>query len=676
MSGGFWQPAFSLGQWWAFAALAAIPPLILLLYFLKLKRQPLEVPSTYLWTKAIEDLHVNSIWQRLRQSLLLFLQLLLIALVALALFRPGWRGESLEGSRFIFLIDTSASMSAIDIEPSRLEAAKKFVRSQIDKLKSGDSAMIVSFSDTVRVEQPFTTNTRQLHARLNGIEPTNRTSELGEALRTAAGLANPGRQSFEKTDVQVADAIDATMYIVSDGKFDRVPDFSYASNLTIEYIKIGDDVIDNLAVVAFSSDRNPEDPTALQAFARIENFGDAPQTAEVSLYLNDKLADAQKVTIPQLALVDGIRRPGGMGAQFDLPADFEGDLRIEIDRKDQLSVDNVAYATLNAPRPARVLYVTAGLGEAYKLALDTGVMRKIANVVTMTPADLEKEQTMVDLATGTFDLVIFEDCQPKEMPQANTLFIGQVPKAEGWAVEDTIIQPQIIQIDPSHPLTQLIDMSDVVIVESKLLKAPQGAKSLFDEANGPIYAIAPRGSYEDAVIGFGVLRADENGAPTPNTNWPRRRSFPVFIMNAVKYLGGVGGAVSSMPSVRPGTQQQLRTLFPVPEITVTTPKKETLRLKREGTAFFPFTQTEEIGAYEVREGTGEKLSYKFCVNLFSSSESDLVPAEKLEIGNQETKANKGASKSDLRRELWKPILLLGLAVLMIEWYIYNKRVYL
>jgi hypothetical protein len=64
------------------------------------------------------------------------------------------------------------------------------------------------------------------------------------------------------------------------------------------------------------------------------------------------------------------------------------------------------------------------------------------------------------------------------------------------------------------------------------------------------------------------------------------------------------------------------------------------------------------------------------VNLFSSSESDLVPAEKLEIGNQETKANKGASKSDLRRELWKPILLLGLVVLMAEWYIYNKRVYL
>jgi hypothetical protein len=60
-------------QW---SLLALVPPAIVALYFLKLKRQPLEVPSTYLWHKSIEDLHVNSIWQRLRQSLLLFLQLL------------------------------------------------------------------------------------------------------------------------------------------------------------------------------------------------------------------------------------------------------------------------------------------------------------------------------------------------------------------------------------------------------------------------------------------------------------------------------------------------------------------------------------------------------------------------------------------------------------------------
>src|SRR5262245_57863515 len=111
-------------SWWQWALLAAIPPAIVLLYFLKLRRGPVSVPSTYLWRKSIEDLHVNSLWQRLRTSILLLLQLALIALAMLALLRPGWQGSQLVDNRFVFLIDTSASMSATDVKPTRLDEAK------------------------------------------------------------------------------------------------------------------------------------------------------------------------------------------------------------------------------------------------------------------------------------------------------------------------------------------------------------------------------------------------------------------------------------------------------------------------------------------------------------------------------------------------------------------------
>ena len=76
----------------AWALLGLIPVGIILLYFLKLKREPVEVPSTYLWAKTIEDLHVNSLLQRLRRSLLLFLQLLAVIIAAIALLRPGFQG--------------------------------------------------------------------------------------------------------------------------------------------------------------------------------------------------------------------------------------------------------------------------------------------------------------------------------------------------------------------------------------------------------------------------------------------------------------------------------------------------------------------------------------------------------------------------------------------------------
>src|ERR1041384_7534063 len=88
---------------WQWGLLALVPPAIIALYFLKLRRQPLEVPSTYLWKKSIEDMHVNSLWQRLRQNLLLFLQLLLVALAMLARLRPGGEGIKLAGERVVFL---------------------------------------------------------------------------------------------------------------------------------------------------------------------------------------------------------------------------------------------------------------------------------------------------------------------------------------------------------------------------------------------------------------------------------------------------------------------------------------------------------------------------------------------------------------------------------------------
>ncbi len=39
--------------WWAGLLLLLIPLVVLLLYFLKLKRRPLAVPSTFLWRKSI-----------------------------------------------------------------------------------------------------------------------------------------------------------------------------------------------------------------------------------------------------------------------------------------------------------------------------------------------------------------------------------------------------------------------------------------------------------------------------------------------------------------------------------------------------------------------------------------------------------------------------------------------
>src|SRR3954463_2131459 len=85
----------------AWAVLAGIPVGIIALYFLKLRRRPVQVPSTLLWRRSLEDIHVNSLFQRLRRNLLLILQLLAVLLAMLALAGPRVKGSKGVGQRFI-----------------------------------------------------------------------------------------------------------------------------------------------------------------------------------------------------------------------------------------------------------------------------------------------------------------------------------------------------------------------------------------------------------------------------------------------------------------------------------------------------------------------------------------------------------------------------------------------
>ncbi|MEM6313884.1 MAG: BatA domain-containing protein, partial [Planctomycetota bacterium] len=122
----------------AIAAAVAVP-LLLLLYFLKLRRQPAYVSSTLLWKKAVQDLQVNSPFQRLRRNLLLLLQLLLLLLLVLALSRPVSSVRATAGDKSVILIDHSASMNATDGPDgsTRLDEAKEQALALVDTMNRG-----------------------------------------------------------------------------------------------------------------------------------------------------------------------------------------------------------------------------------------------------------------------------------------------------------------------------------------------------------------------------------------------------------------------------------------------------------------------------------------------------------------------------------------------------------
>jgi hypothetical protein len=651
-----WSSALTGLQW---AVLVAVPPLVFLLYFLKLRRKPIEVPSTYLWKRALEDVHVNSLWQRLKKNLLLLLQLLFLIALIIACLRPSRFGDLETGRRWILLIDNSASMSSREVEPDRLSVAKSKAREQLSKMNRGDIAMVIAFSDRADIRHGFTDDRNRLLEAIDSVEATQKTTDIREALRASSGLANPGRKSFDgKNDIQVAEALPATVFIYSDGDFTAFNEFD-KGNLAFQFVPIGVGSKDNVAIEAFSAEREEEADGKIRVFARLANYGQAKGESMVSLYREDQLVDAVSVAV----------EPGGeKGLAFTLDAidDKPHVYRLDWERKDQLPLDNVAYAVLKPSRRLRIAFYTPG-NNGLERSLATNAVMEIADVVTFTPDKLESDATLQK--QEQFDLVIYDQCVPTTMPNANTLFIGRIPPMETWKKSELTGPLQILDVDRSHPITEFLEIGNLQIVEGFTVQAPDGGQTLIQGATGPLMSIAPRGPFQDAVLGFELVRTEADKTLI-NTNWTIKRSFPIFMMACVEHLAG-GISTSSSVSVQPGRPVTIRLAGRLEEAIVERPNKTSTPIERNSSGLFIWTDTEQSGAYQIVDTAGQVLD-SFAVNLFSPAESRLQSKASIEIGEEKIAATSSTQRG--RIEYWRWLLLGGLVVLVGEWTIYNRRV--
>jgi hypothetical protein len=145
-----------------------------------------------------------------------------------------------------------------------------------------------------------------------------------------------------------------------------------------------------------------------------------------------------------------------------------------------------------------------------------------------------------------------------------------------------------------------------------------------------------------------------------------RPSFPVFVLNLLDCLAGSGDGLEG-GTIRPGTSISLES---AKAVEVRTPTGRTVEAPvRLGKAVL--NDTNESGVYEVR--SNGKTVRRFAVNLFAPGESDIRPDTTVKIGD--VKVTGETSWESGRREIWKYLALAGLAVLLLEWYIYVRRVY-
>ena len=137
---GILEPLALLG------ALLAIP--IIIFYMLRLRRQEITVSSSMLWRQVLQDRQANAPWQKLRRNILLYVQLLILALLVLALARPFLEGAGGAAGNVVVILDGGAGMQATDGADGG-RTMTRFARAQaeatglVDSLASGGRMTVI-----------------------------------------------------------------------------------------------------------------------------------------------------------------------------------------------------------------------------------------------------------------------------------------------------------------------------------------------------------------------------------------------------------------------------------------------------------------------------------------------------------------------------------------------------
>jgi hypothetical protein len=664
-------------------------PAVLAMYLLKLRRDEAVVPSTLLWTRLVADVEANAPWQRLRRSLLLLLQLLLVAILALLAARPFLERPAGLARDVVLVLDTSASMAATDVTPSRLEAAKAAALDALRDLPTGGRVSVIAADRTARIVVNETTDLGRVRQALATIQPSTESGNLGDALELAGKLA--------------ARSGDAQIVVGTDGALATPPTGTIGAPIRV--LAVGRSHR-NQAIVALSVRTSPSAVTR-SVFISIANLDLDYAQRRIELRGPGGLIEVRDVSLDPQARADVVID--------DVPADV-GTLEVRLvgsdpgvtAAPDDLAADDTAWAVV--PPDQRRLVLLVGDGDPY---LETA-LSYLPNVELygVTPAEYGPRSARQD--GRPWDLVIFEDTLPPTLPQTPILAIAPARSSPLGDVTGTITDPGIGSLSPDEPVLRYVDLSTTHIAEAARLSLPDWARTVIPGPGGaPLLYTGVRAGLPAAVLAFDPRHSD----------LPLQVAFPVLLANLTGEL--MGGSAAPSEAVQPGTPVSLTIPAGSTGLAVTRPDGSVVELLPQGTESrsVTFTGTDILGIYTVsqhlaagpasspassiapaspaaivpsagpsgtptasRAAVDPNAPTRFAVDLFDVNESTISPGSAATIealgrgpvaspvpsGTAGGGAAPAPARPTSRDELWAPIVLIVLVALCIEWAVYQR----
>ena len=628
---------------------------IVALYLLRFRRPSAPVGSLHLWDNLTRDREANSLWQRLQLTGLLLLQLLVMLALILALARPWVPSGSAAGRNSIIIIDTSASMGAMDgdrtVRKSRLEAALEKARSIVDDLPQGATAAIITSDEHAAVRVPPTEDKSRLRDGLSGLAPQPTGTNMTEAMQLASVLAQ--KQS------------NAVIWVLSDGVFPATGGNGERVEAQVRFFPVGNAAA-NQAITAISVDQRGG---SLGLFVQITNADSLTVTRRLDVLVDDAPWNARTVSLGPLETQELI--------VDDLPIDGRV-VAAHLAGLDELEIDDTAWTVNRGSVPANVLMVTDG-NKFLELAL---ALLPNVTLYKVAPAEYDPVATLDGVP---FDLTVLDagvvSTTLSGLPAGNLLIFEPRASTSIFTIRDQIIAP-IPSFSPldspglsseagasgRDPLLRFVDLSNLHVSQAAQVELPAWGHVVLGSDKGPLIIAGQQGGRKVSIVAFDLQQSD----------LPLQTAFPLLVRNLVTYLlpdptGGVpvGIAPRSIVSIDAADQVVNRLLVEDPS-----GKEWTYDLPPERRRI-AFPETRQPGVYYITQYAGEEIFAQeaFAVNLASKDESSVRPNPQpaLPSGFQPAAGGPAAQpESPFRRELWPLIAVAGFAVLLAEWLVAQR----
>ncbi len=634
---------------------AALIPIVVLLYLLKIRRRDAVVTTLRFWQQLATDNRRRTFWQKLRRPLSLLLQLLLLALVLFALARPELGAFSFGGgASTIVVFDTRARMQAqVEGGGTRFDQARTVAAGFLRRAAPNNQAALLAAGARPLVVVPFSADESPLLSALQNLVAEDAAGSLEDSLALANELL--ASRPYPRRVIVITDQ--------------TAPPRADSANGEVEWIAVGTPR-ENVGITQLAVRRLATSSADAEILLEIVNHGSTRQSGNVELAFDGRVFDlrpsdfasgqrrTEVFATPPLNRVPSNAR-GWITARW-VPGDG---------RADALALDDIAYAVAPLPRPHRALLVTPGNPFLERcLSADDSIRFELLAPAAFEPA-----------SAANFDVVILDLPENHgadvlaNQPAGNFLYIRHSPLGLN---DGELDRPLVTEADVDDPLLRLTDLREVNFLRAASLP--------FDARRGPQRrgawrVFSPLRSLDHALVLAGE-REPEGGRPgqrfvalafgITDSDLPLRIAFPLFIYNAVHWLAG--GEPTNLNALRSGESLRLRageTVEGTPRISPAEASNTRSPTASGDGAFAPSRN----GFYLRRDAAG--VESWLAVNTFDDDTANLTQtaSSKTFSAGAEGVTTSQRSRFSLAWPPWVYLAAIALFLSALEWMLYHRR---